>query len=234
MILSASSSDGDRRVRVVALLVLLVAVLAQMALWWNTRAVAPRSEGLREPPAMGEIDMLAMGDRQYFFRSHALELQVGGDLGGRVTPLTDYDYERLYRWFTLLDHADRRSNMVPTLAGYLYGNTPKVEGLRPVIRYLREHARSDPQRKWRFMAHAVWLASHKLGDQALALDVAEELAALPVRMPVWTRQLRAFILADRGEKETARDILRVILATDPNLAPQERHFIERYIAERLE
>ena len=234
MILSASSSDGSRRTRILALLVLLVAVMAQMVLWWNTRGLALRADGLREPPSIGEIDMLALGDRQFFFRSYALELQVGGDLGGRVTPLKDYDYDRLYRWFSLLDHADTRSNMVPTLAGYLYGNTPKVEGLRPIVQYLREHARADPERKWRFMAHAVWLAAHRLKDRALALEVAGELAALPARMPIWTRQMRAFILAEAGEKETARDILRVILATDPSLSPQERYFMERFIAERLE
>lgn len=231
---SASSSDPGRRIRVAALLVVLAAAIAQMGLWWKTRTLFPRAAVLTEPASPSEIDLLSLSDRQFFYRSRTMDLQTAGDLGGNVTPLTQFDYALLYRWFTLLDGVDQRSQYLPTLAGYYYSQTLNTEDVRHVVRFLREHVRHDPRRKWRWLAHAVWLARHRVNDQALALEVAAELAALDVPgIPVWTKQLRVFILADVGEKEAARDLLQAILGSDPTLAREERYFMERFIEERL-
>lgn len=231
---SASSSDPARRVRIMALLVVLLAAMAQMALWWNTRAVFPRATVLTEPASASEIDLLSLSDRQFFYRSRTMDLQTAGDLGGNVTPLTEFNYALLYRWFRLLDSVDPGAQYLPTLAGYYYSQTLKTEDVRHVVQFLREHARHDPPRKWRWMAHAAWLARHRVNDVRLALDVAEELAALKVPgIPVWTKQLPAFLLADVGEKEAARDLIMAILGSDMTLAREERFFMERFLEERL-
>ena len=63
---------------------------------------------------------------------------------------------------------------------------------------------------------------------------ARDLAALGVPdLPPWTRQMQAFILADVGDREAARDVMRVILETDTTLQAEERHFIEQFLRLRL-
>lgn len=231
---NASSSDPSKRVRLVALGFLLLAAIAQLGLWWNTRTIFPRADVLAAPPPKDEVDLLSLSDRQFFYRSRVVDLQSAGDLGGHVTPLSSYNYALLYRWFTLLDSVDSRANYLPTLAGYFFSQTQRTDDVRYVVRFLREHARRDPERKWRWMAHAVWLSRHKVGDMQLALEAADELAALDVPgIPLWTRQLRAFIRAEVGDKEAARDMMRAIMGSDATIAPEERHFMQRYIEERL-
>jgi hypothetical protein len=39
----------------------------------------------------------------------------------------------------------------------------------------------------------------------------------------------AFVLAEVGEREAARDLMATILATDANLSPDEAALIERFI-----
>jgi len=233
--MTSNANSFSRRVRLKALLVLLLAVVAQQALWWNTRILFPRGDVLAAPPGVAEVDVLSLSDRQFFFRQRSMDLQVAGDLGGRVTPLTEYNYALLYRWWKLLDLVDSRSNYTVTLAGYFYSQTLNTEGVRYVIAYLREHTRLDPVRNWRWLAHAAWLARHKVKDTALALDVALELENLDVAdIPIWTKQLRAFVLADIGDREAARDLIRAILGSDRNIPKEERFFMQRFLEERLQ
>jgi hypothetical protein len=46
---------------------------------------------------------------------------------------------------------------------------------------------------------------------------------------MWARQMPAFLLAEAGEREAARDLMATILATDANLSPDEIALIERFI-----
>jgi hypothetical protein len=49
------------------------------------------------------------------------------------------------------------------------------------------------------------------------------------QVPLWARQMPAFLLAEVGEREAARDLMATILATDANLSPDEIALIERFI-----
>jgi hypothetical protein len=72
--------------------------------------------------------------------------------------------------------------------------------------------------------------AHRLHDLPLALAVARHLAGLPEgEVPLWVRQMPAFVLAEVGEREAARDLMATILATDTNLSPDEAGLIERSI-----
>ncbi|MDP1671104.1 MAG: hypothetical protein Q8L63_03355, partial [Alphaproteobacteria bacterium] len=100
--------------------------------------------------------------------------------------------------------------------------------------YLQQLAAENPRLHWRWLAYSVYLARYRVKDPVLGLELAKQLAALPVSdMPIWTRQLPAFVLADAGEREAARDILEAILATTPDLHPTEQFFIRNYIDSRL-
>ncbi|MBF0375452.1 MAG: hypothetical protein HQL39_18830, partial [Alphaproteobacteria bacterium] len=206
----------------------------QAAFWWNTRDMRPSFAVVPPVPTREAIQALAFGDGQFLYRALGLNIQNAGDDGGRFTPLKNYDYGRLEGWFMALDGLDPVADFVPVVAGYYYSNTLKRDDVRHVVAYLRHHAMRDPARKWRWLAHAVYLARHKVKDQRLALDAARQLAGLSVPdLPAWTRQMPAFILADLGEDEAARAVLMGIIATDPNLPDEERAFIADYLNRRL-
>ena len=210
-------------------LVLTVACLGQAGFWYASHDLGPRLDILPELPSDQAVRAVAFGDNQFVFRLFGLHLQNAGDSTGHFTPLADYDYGRLSRWFDLEDRLDPVSDYVPAIAGYYYGLTPRLVDVRPVVTYLSRHAARDPAHKWRWLARATYLANHRLKDQALALQVARQLASVNgPDVPPWTRQMPAFILRQMGDKEAARAVLDALLATDPNLPEQEKEFMRRY------
>lgn len=221
-------------VRSVAAPLLAAALVAQAAFWWSTKDVRVEPPVVPPPPSERAVHAMAFGDKQFLFRMLALEVQNLGDTGGRFTPLAKYDYATLTRWFGLLDSLDAQSDFVPALAGYYYSQSSKAEDVGRVVGYLRRHALTDPERKWRWLAHAAYLARHRAEDSALALSVAQELAALPVPgIPIWTKQMPAFVLAEVGDKEAAKDLMAVLLATSPGLSTEEKNYMQAFIDGRL-
>jgi len=216
--------------------VLLFGLLAQALFWAQSQALRAEWQEVRlAAPSAALVDMLRVADTQFAYRAMALGLQNAGDFAGEMTPLNGFDYVRLTGWFTLLSGIDPDSQYIPSLAGYYYGQSRNPDQVRAIVTYLQQLAAKNPQKHWRWLAYSVYLARHHIKDQALALDLAYQLAALPVvDMPVWTRQMPAFVLADIGENEAARDILEAILATSPGLQQSEQNFIRNYIDTRLE
>ena len=216
------------------LAVLLAALVAHGALAWHHRPLQPGWPGVPSPPRHALAPLLTLGDDQLFYRGAAFGLQNMGDGGGRATPLAHYDYGRLEVWLRLLDRLDPQADYAPTLAGYYFGQSPKPGDLRRIVAYLSAVGARDPARHWRWLAHAVYLARHRLHDVGLALAVARHLAALAgTEAPLWVRQMPAFVLADVGEREAARDLLETILATDRNLSAGEVVFMRHFIDQRL-
>jgi hypothetical protein len=213
-----------------ALILLAAALLLHAALALHHRERRADWSGVPPPPPLPIAPAMALGDSQLFYRAAAFALQNMGDEGGRVTPLVDYDYARLGAWLDLLDRLDPEARYAPTLAAYYFGQTPDRDDLRRIVAYLGRVGARDPARNWRWLTHAAYLARHRLHDLPLALAVAHPLVGLPEgEVPLWVRQMPAFMLAEVGEREAARDLMATILATDANLSPDEAALIERFI-----
>lgn len=224
--------SGRVPARLYALLAVLIGL--QVAFWGQTHSVRLPVAGVDPAPSDAVARVIGLGDPQFYYRAGGLWLQNMGDEGGDVTPLRQLDYDRLGQWFGLLHAMDTRAEFVPVLAGYYYALSPDPEQVRKVAMFLRQVALIEPQRQWRWLAQAVYLARHRVKDMTWALALAQELAALPVQdLPIWTRQMSAFILADVGDREAARDILEALMASDPNLDPAELNFMRHYIEMNL-
>ncbi|WP_372827694.1 hypothetical protein [Polaromonas sp.] len=208
---------------------LLLALFAlQFALWQGRLAgIQPRLDVV--PPAPQRQALLAstFGDAQTAFRWRVLELQAFGDAGGRTTPLQQYDFAELVRWFEALDSLDGQASVVPTMAAFIYGQTPDPAQLRQVVDYLRRRGAANPAREYRWTTHAAMLAAHKLGEPALALDILSDLKQVPESaLPRWVQMMPAFVYAQVGERQSAADLLRAILGDGKPLAPSDRQYLE--------
>ncbi len=208
----------------------------QILLWTHTKSIKPDMNVLPELQSEIAVKASSFGDEQFYFRTTGFEIQNAGDTFGRVTPLKDYDYSALEKWFFLLDSLDNESNFTPSMAAYYYSNTQYEPDLKYIVNYLDKHADTNPSKKWWWYAQAVYNAQHKLGDKRRALDIAYKLAAVPadVNMPLWARQLAAFIHEDLGEKEEALVIIRDILENVDDIPEGELNFMHYFIKDRLD
>ncbi len=210
---------------------------ARAPLLSGTRHLKPLLAVVPPVPSPTQITAASFGENQFLFRRLALRIQNAGDSFGRFTALKNYDYQALYQWWSLLDDLDARSHMMPALASYYYSatQTPKPH-IPHVVRYLEEHSDRNPEAKWWWYGQAAYLAQHKIDDNDTALRIAYKLAALPdtVAMPLWTRQLPAFILEKKGQFDQACKLILNIIDHHENLTQGELNFMFYFINERIQ
>jgi tetratricopeptide (TPR) repeat protein len=219
-------------------------MLSQFALWhgigsWNgTKSIRPGLEIVPAVPSKEMLKAFSFGDEEITFRYNGYMMQFLGDTFGRVTALKDYNYERLYRWWLLLDEINPISDLIVYVVGYYYGATQdKAADLPYVVDFLEQHADKHPELKWWWYYQAVYNAKYGLKDEKRALEIAHKLASLPkdVDMPIWTRQLEAFIYEGQGEYKQACDVIVNVVRDygDDKIAQGEMNFIFNFITERL-
>lgn len=214
---------------------LILALIANMALWASVRDVKGRWQNVPPVPSENGILVFSLGDPQFAYRFVGLMLQNLGDIGGRSTMLRDYDYNTLTKWFYLSDKLDPRSEFVPYLASYYYGAVTPPEVMRPMLAYLRDAGSREGGERWRWLAQAVYLARFGLHDMDYATTLAYELADHPsTDMPGWARQMPAYVLNAKGDKEAAYNIMTQTLKSSADkLAPQEVNSMRLYICTRI-
>ncbi len=219
---------------------LFFCVLVVQTLSWSThKTIQAEWANVPPVPSKAALEMSFLGDPQLAYRASGVAIQNMGDTGGRTAPLKDYDYDKLSQWFFVLNALDPQSNFIPYLASFYYGGLEgQGEKLRPLIGYLRVVGQSTENQKWRWLARASYLARYKLKDIDYAYEMALELAALAAqpnsKLPIWTQQMPAFILNEKGDKEAAYTLLLEILKSSAeNLHPSEVTNTIIYICESL-
>ena len=213
-------------------LLLMLLVVAQAACWWQLRETRPPMDIVAVPPGKQAVEAMALGETQVFFRVLGMEVQTAGDLFGRFTALFHYDYQRLYNWFVLLDELDPQSNYIPTLASYYFGQSQFAPDTRYIVNYLRQHAQRDITHKWWWMVQAIYIANHRLHDTDLALEMADEMRGHH-ELPIWVQQIPAFIYEQRGEMDSALEIMENIQANVKDIPKGELNFMEYFVKERV-
>ncbi|HEY1097001.1 MAG TPA: hypothetical protein VGF14_07145, partial [Alphaproteobacteria bacterium] len=216
------------------LLCVLLAFAACVAYAPVTRHVKTRWPGVPPAPSYTTSMMYGFGDKQLAYYALVLTLQNMGDIGGHTTAIKDYDMNNVSEWLRLTYQFDKDSRYAPTLAGYYFGASQDPSKLRPIISYLRVVGNRPDRDLWRYLAQGVYLARFRLKDQQLALDLAYQLAALQgPDLPIWTKQMPAFVMSRMGQKEASRDLFLTIMATSKNISRQELNFMCGYIQDNL-
>lgn len=211
----------------------------QFSFWLKTEGIKPAIEIVPEVPNKYTVEALSLGDKQFYFRFLAIELQNAGDSFGRFTALKNYDYSKLYRWFTMLDGLDKKSRFVPSLAAYYFTQTQKREDTRYIVQYLDEHSSADIDANWWWLFQATMIAKSTLKDKKLALELAYKMSQNNVKeAPIWTKQMPAFIHAELGEDCSAFAVINQILKENETgvreIKPEELDFMRYFIKNRLD
>lgn len=221
----------DRTLQVILFLLLV----ANIAFWFSVRGVQARWNNVPPAPDKQYAALYGLGDESFSYRLNGLMIQNLGDTGGRVTPLDEYDYEALTRWFFVQDHLDPYSDYTPYLAAYYFGGVQKPSKLMPMIGYLENVGLRPFKEKWRWLTQAIFLARFRMKDMDRALEMAHKLAAIDYTdMPGWAKQMPVFIMNVQGEKKAAYAIMLEILRTSKEtLHPSEVLSMRVYMCTRL-
>lgn len=212
-------------------ILLAFAIFFNLLYWANVRYVKSHWGNVPPAPQAEFAASSGLGDTAFSYRIIGLMLQNLGDTGGRTTSLKDYDYEELTKWFYIQQKLDAHSNYSPYLAAYYFSASQVPEKIRPLLGYLTKVGLSQETQKWRFLAQAVYLARFVMNDIDLALDLANQLAAHPNKdLPIWTKNMPAFVMNQHGDKKAAYAFLVEILRSNmktlhPNEATNMRYYI---------
>jgi hypothetical protein len=210
---------------------LLAAALAAQITWQASRpAPVARAEALPHPYAAATLRAASGSEGIVAAQLSALYLQAFDNQPGISVPFAALDYGRVERWLALMLELDPQTQYPLMMASQLYAQAPVAEKQRAMLDFVHRRFLEDPERRWRWLAHAVIVARHRLRDLPRALRYAEDIARHARNAPGWARQMRIFILQDIGEHEAATVVLGGLLAAGEVTDPQEI----RFLTQRLE
>ena len=206
---------------------LALALGAQLVVHGLTPRPLARPADLPRAPSVAQARVMALGDAPALARAMMLGLQTYDVQPGVSLPLRTLDYPRVIEWLRLIVTLHPDSQYALLSAARLYAEVPDPARTRMMLDFIHQAFLEDPDRRWPWLAHAVVLARHRLGDTRLALFYARELRVHvdPGSAPPWIGEMEALALADLGEREAARVLLGGLLASGAITEPHERHFL---------
>src|SRR5262245_7758752 len=143
------------------------------------------------------------------------------------------DYRRLTGWLRAALALDPRSAYPLFAAARVFAETPDPAASRIVLEFVYQEFARDPNRRWPWLAHAALLAKHRLHDLPLARRYAAAIQRQVTApdVPLWAKQMEAFILEDMNELDAARILLGGLLERGDIRDPNERRFLEQRLRE---
>jgi len=215
-------------------LALLAAGLA-LQLTWHGMQPPPQAEAraLPPPPSTQALRVLALGEPVVLGKLLMLWLQAFDNQPGISIPFQRLDYDRVQAWLARILELDPRGQYPLLAASRLYATVPVEEKQRKMLDFVYRRFLEDPNRRWRWLAHAAIVAKHRLEDLELALKYARAITekATGPNVPFWARDLSILILEDMGELEAARVLIGGLLDSGLIEDPHELRFLERKLEE---
>ena len=208
-ILAAQNERDLSSVPLPVVLVLCFALALQLA--WHGFQERPlaRARDLAPPPARSLLEIASLGDPVALSRILMLRLQAFDNQPGISIPFQDLDYEVLTEWLEMIAQLDQQSQYPYLSAARVYAKVIDEKKKRIMLDFVQRGFLENPNRRWPAMAHAVFIAKHRLKDLDLALEYARDLRShiTDPRVPSWVRQMELFALEDLGDLESARILL---------------------------
>lgn len=195
-----------------ALAITLAAQLAVSALRPAPRAGA---EDLPPPPSAALLRLSALGEPVAAAKLLMLYLQSFDYRAGSRVPYRDLDYGRVVAWLDRVVDLDPSGQYPLLTASRIYAEVPDPAKQRQMLDFVYRRYLEDPNRRWPWLAHAAYVAKHRLKDLPLArrYAVALEKHTTTPDAPLWVKQMEFFILEDMNELEAAKILLGGLIAS---------------------
>ena len=219
----------------IAVRVVLIISLSVQVSWNYARAPhVATAQALPNTPDTRLLRLSAMGEPGTLAKVLMLWLQAFDNQPGVSIPFAGLDYARVIDWLGALLGLDNRFQYPLLSASRVYTETPDNGRKRQMLEFIHRRFLEDPDRRWPWMAHAVYVARHRVGDQQLALKYAK---ALRLNLssdaaPPWVIQMEIYVLEDLGELESARILIGGLLESGKLAGnDNELRFLKNKLAE---
>jgi hypothetical protein len=183
---------------------------------------------LGAPPSAAEIRAAALGENVLAGYLVAVYLQNFNVHLGQATAVADIDRRALTGWLDLDTTLDPGTGYPLLLASRHFAETGTPAERRMMLDWVYRRFEEQPNQRWPWMAHAVFVARHVLHDNDLALSYAAAMrtSVTDLKVPTWVRQMEMLLRADLGETEDAKIILSGLIAAGQIRSPAELKFLE--------
>lgn len=218
------------------IILLGIGLIAQLALHGSRSGPEVRQEPLPEPPQEQLLNIASLGDPTAFSKLLMLWLQGFDHQPGISIPFIRLDYDRLTGWLERILALDPGSSYPLLSAVRIYSEVPDETKKRRMLDFVYNKFLENPAARWQWLAHAVYVAKHRLQDKQLALHYARELRlkTSPQTAPDWARQMELFVLEDIGELESARILLGGLIESGEITDRREIEFLLSRLGEEAE
>lgn len=228
---------NERPIRFVpATVLVLLPLLIIGQVYLNLRLPTPKAmaQSLPAVPDTGITRLAGFGDDTALAKYLMLWLQAFDNQPGISIPFRDLDYLRLRQWLEQILSLDPDSNYPLLSASRIYSEVPVADKKRIMLAFVEDEFLKRPLQRWPWMAHAVYVAKHQLGDLDLALDLARKIRErVPSgKAPAWARQMEIYVLEDMDEVESAMVLIGGLLESGRIQDEHELHYL-KYKMEQL-
>ena len=216
--------------------VLILALALQVA-WHGSRpAPATGIEELAPPPDPAYLRVLGFGESAALARLLMLRLQAHDNQPGISIPFRQLDYDRVIEWLDVILALDPASHYPLLSAARVYTSVPDEIKQRKMLEFVHEKFLERPAGRWPWLAHAVYVAEHRIGDLELALEYARAIRknVPPGAAPDWALQMELFVLDDMGRTESARVLLGALLESGVIRDRNQLEFLKQRLGESEE
>ena len=208
---------------------LAAALLAQIVFHGLQPEPAAEVSPLPEPLSASYLEAFSLGDPLVASKLIMLWLQAHDHQAGVSVPFTRLDYDRLAGWLEAIMALDPRGHYPLLSAARIYSEVPDPDRQRRMLEFVHDQFLQAPNARWPWLAHAVYVARHRVNDRDLALKYARALRTRtsPDAVPEWARQMELFVLADYGDAESAQILLGGLIESGEITDQREIDFLKR-------
>lgn len=232
----AALFNKDRPVRDVPVsvsLFVIITLLLQL-LWHSQQNVEiAKAEDLPAPMSVDAYKMVSLSEPIAMSKLLNLWLQAFDNQPGVSLSFHQLDYGRITQWLDAILELDPRGSYPMLVAARVYGRVSDKKRQRLMMDYIYKKFKEDPNRHWRWLAHAATVAKHSLKDMPLALKYARALSekATAKHVPYWARDMHFILLEDMGEIETAKVLVGALIESGEISDAYELNFLTEKIRE---
>lgn len=211
-----------------ALLLLALGMGLQIAGHFSLPQRLAKAEDLPPPPALSALKLASFGEPIALAKVLILHLQAFDNQPGLSISFRNLDYESVQGWLGRILELDPPGQYPLLAASRLYGEVPDEARQRQMLEFVHQQFLDDPNRRWPWLAHAAFIAKHRLKDLPLARKYAQaiRLHATGSEVPYWAKQMEIFILEDMNELESARILIGGLLQSGQITDSHEIRFLE--------
>lgn len=215
------------------ILLFITSLAAQVLLKTHLGDSRAYKRELPAPPSKTMTSLASLNTPIFAAQVMMLWLQSFDVQPGISLSFLELNYGRIKAWLSHILALNPNGQYPLLSAVRVYAEVQDPARQRMMLDFVATEFERDPTRRWPWLAHAVYVAKHRLGDIDYALSLSEKLAAHQdnTAIPSWARQMHIFVLEDMGELESAKILLGGLLESGQITDSHEQWFLSNRLAE---